>query len=214
MTNQNPKVDVYFKSVKKWYDELQMLRKIILDCSLTEELKWRVPCYTLQGSNIVIIGGFKEYCALTFVKGVLLKDSTGILLKPGESTQSARLIRFTRVQEIVNLEPVLKAYINEAIDVEKTGLKVIFKKTPEPVPEELQSKLDEIPALKTAWNVLTPGRQRAYILYFSAPKQSKSKQSRIENSMLKILAGKGINDCTCGLSKRLPACDGSHKAIR
>ena len=156
----NPKVDVYLSKAKKWREEMEKLRTIVLDCGLTEELKWGKPCYTFQESNIVIIQGFKESCALLFCKGALLKDANGILDKPGENTQAARRIRFTNVREIVEMEPILKAYIHEAIEAEKAGLKVNFKKNPEPVPEEFQNKLDEIPALKTAFAALTPGRQR------------------------------------------------------
>ncbi len=191
----NPKVDGYLRKNKKWQKELGKLRTIILDCRLTEEVKWRVPCYTFQKSNIVLINGLKEYCALGFFKGALLKDANGILKKPGENTRAARLIRFTDVREIVVMEPVLKAYIREAIELEKAGLKVDFKKDAElTIPEEVQDKFDEIPALKTAFGALTPGRQRAYILHFSAPKQSKTRASRVEKCMQKILNGKGLDD--------------------
>jgi uncharacterized protein YdeI (YjbR/CyaY-like superfamily) len=194
MNRMNHKVDVYLSKAKKWQEEFAKLRMVILDCGLTEELKWGKPCYTFQKSNIVIIQGFKEYCALMFCKGALLNDPNGILKKPGENTQAARQIRFTKVREIVEMEPILKAYIYEAIEVEKAGLKVNFRKNPEPIPEEFQNKLDEIPALKTAFDALTPGRQRAYILYFSAPKQSKTRESRVEKCMQQILNGKGLND--------------------
>jgi uncharacterized protein YdeI (YjbR/CyaY-like superfamily) len=167
---------------------------IILNCGLTEELKWGKPCYTFQESNIVIIQGFKEFCALLFCKGALLNDPNGILEKPGENTQASRRIPFTNVREIVEMEPILKAYIYEAIEAEKAGLEVNFKKNPEPIPKEFQNKLDEIPALKTAFDALTPGRQRAYILYFSAAKQSKTRESRVEKCMRQILNGKGLND--------------------
>jgi uncharacterized protein YdeI (YjbR/CyaY-like superfamily) len=190
----NPQVDEYLRKAKKWQEEMEKLRMIILDCQLTEELRWGKPCYTFQKSNIVIIQGFKEYCALMFCKGALLSDPNGILKKPGENTQAARQIRFANVREIVGMAPILKAYIYEAIEAEKAGLKVDFKKNPEPIPEELQNKLDEIPALKTAFDALTPGRQRAYILYFSAPKQSKTRGSRVEKCMRQILNGKGLND--------------------
>jgi uncharacterized protein YdeI (YjbR/CyaY-like superfamily) len=190
----NPEVDGYLRKARKWQEEFKKLRRIILDCQLTEELKWGKPCYSFQNSNIVIIQRFKEFCALLFCKGALLNDANGILEKPGENTQAARRIPFTNVREIVEMEPILKAYIHEAIEAEKAGLKVNFKKNPEPIPEELQSKLDEIPALKTAFDALTPGRQRAYILYFSAPKQSKTRESRIEKCMQQILNGKGLND--------------------
>jgi uncharacterized protein YdeI (YjbR/CyaY-like superfamily) len=190
----NPKVDGYLRKAKKWQEEMEKLRMIILDCGLTEELKWGKPSYTFQKSNIVIIQGFKEFCALLFCKGALLNDANGILKKPGENTQAARRIPFTNVREIVEMEPILKAYIHEAIEVEKAGLKVDFKKNPEPIPEEFQNKLDEIPALKAAFDALTPGRQRAYILYFSAPKQSKTRESRVEKSMQRILNGQELND--------------------
>jgi uncharacterized protein YdeI (YjbR/CyaY-like superfamily) len=192
MNSINPKVDEYLRKAKKWRQEFKKLRMIILDCRLTEELKWGKPCYTFQQSNIVIIQGFKEFCALLFCKGALLKNRNGILKKFG--WQAARRIPFTDVREIVEMEPILKAYIYEAIEVEKAGLKVNLKKNPEPIPEEFQNKLDEIPALKTAFDALTPGRQRGYILYFSAPKQSKTRESRVEKCMRRILNGKGLND--------------------
>jgi uncharacterized protein YdeI (YjbR/CyaY-like superfamily) len=195
MNRMNPKVDVYISKSQKWQEELQKLRMIVLDCQLTEELKWGVPCYTFQKRNIVLIHVFKEYCALLFVKGALLKDANSILIQQTKNTQAARQIRFTNVQEIVEMETVLKAYIYEAIEVEQSGLEVNFKETTEYIiPEEFQHKLDEIPALKTAFAALTPGRQRAYILYFSAPKQSKTRESRVEKSMQQILNGKGLND--------------------
>jgi uncharacterized protein YdeI (YjbR/CyaY-like superfamily) len=191
----NPKVDGYLRKNKKWRQELQKLRTILLDCQLTEEVKWRVPCYTFQKSNVVLMHIFKEYCALLFFKGALLKDANGILIQQTKNTQAARQIRFTNVREIVEMKPVLKAYIYKAIEVEKAGLKVNFKKTTEfKIPEELQNKLDEIPALKTAFAALTPGRQRAYILYFSAAKQSKTRESRVEKYMRQILNGKGLDD--------------------
>jgi len=192
--SMNPKVDGYLRKTKKWRQEMEKLRRIILECRLTEELKWGKPCYTFQESNIVIIQGFKEFCALLFCKGALLNDPNGVLKKPGENTQAARRIPFTNVREIVEMEPILKACIHEAIEVEKAGLEVNFKKNPEPIPEEFQNKLDEIAALKTAFGALTPGRQRAYILYFSAPKQSKTRESRVEKCMRQILKGKGLND--------------------
>ncbi len=192
--SMNPKVDAYLSKAKKWREEFEKLRRIILDCGLAEELKWDKPCYTFQKSNIVIIQGFKEFCALLFCEGALLKDAKGLLEKPGENTRAARRIPFTKVREIVELEPVLKAYIREAMEAEKAGLQVNFKKNPEPIPDELQNRLNEIPALKTAFAALTPGRQRAYILYFSAPKQSKTRASRVEKWMPQILHGKGLND--------------------
>jgi len=191
----NPKVDFYFIKAQKWQEELEKLRMIILDCQLTEELKWGVPCYTFQKKNIVLIHGFKEYCALLFIKGALLNDANGILIQQTKNVQAGRQIRFTNIREIVEMETILKAYINEAIEVEKAGLKVNFKKTTEfIIPEEFQNKLNEIPALKTAFDALTPGRQRAYILYFSEPKQSKTRESRVEKCIQQILNGKGLND--------------------
>ncbi|MBB6498354.1 YdeI/OmpD-associated family protein [Pedobacter cryoconitis] len=191
----NPKVDWYFTKAKKWQEELEQLRMIILDCGLTEELKWGVPCYVLGKSNIVLIHTFKEYCALLFFKGVLLSDTNHILVQQTENTQSARQIRFTNIREIIDLKPVLKAYVYEAVEVEKLGLKVDFIKNTELVfPEEFQSKLDSIPALKTAFEALTPGRQKAYNLYFSAPKQAKTRESRVEKYMPQILHGKGLDD--------------------
>lgn len=197
MTNSrmNPKVDEYLSKAKKWQEEFGKLRKIILDCELTEDFKWMHPCYTFEKKNIVLIHEFKEYCALLFPKGSLLQDAHGILIQQTENVQAARQIRFTNVQEIVEMETILKGYIYEAIEVEKSGLEVNFKKNAEfIIPEEFQIKFDEIPALKTAFEALTPGRQRAYILYFSAPKQSKTRESRVEKYMQQILNGKGLND--------------------
>jgi uncharacterized protein YdeI (YjbR/CyaY-like superfamily) len=191
----NPKVDVYLSTAKKWQKEIEKLRMILLGCQLTEELKWGKPCYMFQKSNVVIILPLKAYCALLFCKGTLLKDAHGILVKAGENAQAARQIRFTNLREIVEMETVLKAYIHKAIDVEKAGLEVKYKKISEfKVPEELQKKLDEVPALKTAFKALTPGRQRGYFLYFSGPKQSKTRESRVEKCMRQILNGKGLND--------------------
>jgi uncharacterized protein YdeI (YjbR/CyaY-like superfamily) len=195
MNRMNPKVDFYFSKAKKWQEEFKKLRTIVLDCGLTEELKWGAPCYTFQKSNIVLIHGFKEYCALLFIKGVLLNDANSILIQQTENVQAARQIRFTNVREIAEMEAVLKAYIYEAIEVEKAGLNVNFKKITEfIIPEEFQNKLDKIPALKDAFEALTPGRQRAYILYFSAPKLSKTRESRVEKCLDLILDGMGLND--------------------
>jgi uncharacterized protein YdeI (YjbR/CyaY-like superfamily) len=191
----NPKVDFYFGKAKTWQKELEKLRMIVLGCGLTEELKWGVPCYTFKENNIVLIHVFKEYCALLFFKGALLNDPNGILIQQTKNTQAARQIRFTNVREIVKMEAILKAYIYEAIEVEKAGLKVKFKKTAEfIIPEEFQKKLDGVPGLKAAFDALTPGRQRAYNLYFSAPKQSKTRESRVEKCMQQILNGKGLDD--------------------
>ena len=191
----NPKVDFYFSKAKKWQEEFEKLRMIILDCQLTEELKWGCPCYTFQKSNIVLIHGFKEYCALLFFKGALLNDTNGILIQQTKNVQAARQIRFTNVREIVEMKSILKAYIYEAIEVEKAGLKVNFKKTIEfIIPEEFQKNLDKNPVLKTAFDALTPGRQRGYLFYFSQPKQSKTRESRVKKCMQQILNGKGLND--------------------
>ena len=195
MSQMNPKVDGFLRKAKKWQEELKALRRIVLDCQLDEEVKWRHPCYTWQGKNIVLIHGFKEYCALLFMKGVLLKDAKRILVELGENTQAGRQIRFTSVREILEMEPTLKAYIHEAIEVEKSGLKVTLKKTSAyKIPKEFKKKLDIIPALKTAFEGLTPGRQRGYLLYFSGAKQSKTRESRVEKCMQQILEGKGLDD--------------------
>ena len=189
----NPKVDFYFAKAEKWEKEVAQLRTIVLDCGLTEELKWGCPCYTFQNSNIVLIHTFKEYCALLFFKGALLNDANGILVQQTENVQAARQIRFTGVKDIV--ASTLKAYIYEAIEVEKAGLQVELKKTTEfAMPEEFQHKLDAMPAMKKAFEALTPGRQRGYLLHFAAPKQSKTRESRIEKCIPQILKGKGLND--------------------
>jgi uncharacterized protein YdeI (YjbR/CyaY-like superfamily) len=191
----NPKVDFYFTKAKKWQQEIELLREIALDCGLTEELKWGCPCYTLDKNNIVLIHVFKEYCALLFFKGALLNDPNGILVQQTENVQSARQIRFTSVEEISELQTALKGYIQNAIETEKAGLKVELKTPAEfKIAEEFQYKLDKIPALKTAFEALTPGRQRGYLLYFSAAKQSKTREDRVEKYMAKILAGKGLDD--------------------
>lgn len=191
----NPKVDWYFNKAEQWQKELGHLRKVVLSCGLTEELKWGVPCYTFQGRNVVLIHAFREYCALLFHKGALLSNAEGILIQQTENVQAARQMRFTTIDEIVEKEAIVKAYIYEAIEVERAGLKVAFKKTSAySLPEELEKKLQESPALKTAFYSLTPGRQRGYILYFSQPKQAKTRSARIEKCMQQILGGKGLND--------------------
>jgi len=204
----NPKVDVYFNDgcgrcplggtpnckVNKWTEELRFLRTLVLNTGLVEELKWGVPCYTFQKNNVVIVAGFNQYCSLTFLKGTLLNDAHAILSKPGENTQAARLIKFTSIQEIIDLEPIIKAYVFEAIELEKAGLKVVFNKNTSAIPEEFQLKCDNSPALKSAFEALTPGRQRAYLLHFSQPKQAKTRESRVENCIDKILSGKGLTD--------------------
>ena len=191
----NPKVDFYFANPKNWQDEIKQMRIIALDCGLTEELKWGCPCYTFHKTNIVLIHVFKEYCAFLFFKGALLQDAKGILIQQTENVQAARQIRFTNLKEIVKKVPILKAYIYEAIEVEKAGLKVALKKTTAySVPEEFQKALDKTPALKKAFYALTPGRQRGYLLHFSAPKQSATRESRVEKCKPRILKGMGLND--------------------
>jgi len=195
LSSMNPKVEFFFSKAKKWQEEFEKLRMIVLDCDLSEELKWGCPCYTFQKGNIVLIHGFKEYCALLFFKGALLQDANGILIQQTENVQAGRQIRFTNINEITEMEPILKAYIYEAIEVEKAGLEVKLKENTEyRIPEELQQKFEEIPALKTAFEALTPGRQRGYLLHFSAPKQSKTRESRVEKFIPQILNGKGLDD--------------------
>lgn len=195
MNKKNPKIDAFLGRTKKWQPELKKLRTIILNCGLTEELKWGQPCYTLQGKNVVLIHGFKEYCALLFIKGTLLKDPKDILIQQTKNVQAGRQIRFTSLKEIVKLEPVLKAYLREAIKIEESGLKVHLKEHSEYIiPDEFQYRLSRDPALRNAFEELTPGRQRGYILYFSAPKQSKTREARIEKCTDKILDGLGLND--------------------
>lgn len=190
----NPEVDEYISKAKKWREEMKQLRMISLDCGLTESLKWGKPCYSFQESNIAIIQPFKESCAFMFFKGVLLEDPRGVLEKPGENSRVVRRISFTGVQEIIEMELILKSYLNEAIEAEKAGLEVNLEEKSEPVPEEFQKKLDENPALKTSFEELTPGRQRGYILYFSDAKQSKTRQRRVEKYIDKILNGKGLRE--------------------
>ncbi|HTD97811.1 MAG TPA: YdeI family protein [Mucilaginibacter sp.] len=195
MNTMNPKVDFYFNKAKRWQEEVRELRMISLACGLSEELKWGCPCYTLKNNNIVLIHDFKDYCALLLFKGALLSDPNGILIQQTENVQSARQIRFTNAVEIVEMTPILKAYIYEAIEVEKAGLKVELKKTADfNIPEEFQYKLDAIPALKTAFEALTPGRQRGYLFYFSQPKQPKTREARVEKYIPQILGGKGLDD--------------------
>jgi uncharacterized protein YdeI (YjbR/CyaY-like superfamily) len=191
----NPKVDWFFSKDTKWQKEYEKLRMIILDCGLMEELKWGCPCYTFENTNIVLIHGFKEYCALLFFKGALLNDPNGILIQQTKNVQSARQIRFTNIKEIVKMEKTLKAYVYEAIEVERAGLRVKLKKTSDyKTPEEFQEKLDKNKALKTAFEKLTPGRQRAYIFYFSQAKQAKTREERVEKYLTQILSGKGLDD--------------------
>jgi uncharacterized protein YdeI (YjbR/CyaY-like superfamily) len=191
----NPKVNAFLRSQKKWRAEFEKLRDILLDCDLTEELKWGQPCYTLDGKNIILMHGFKEYCAVLFPKGALLKDAKNILIQQTENVQAARQVRFTKLQEVTKLEKTLKAYVREAIEVERAGLKVPFKKTEDyEMPEELKSRLQGDPALKRAFFALTPGRQRGYIYFFSQAKQSKTREARVEKFVPKILDGLGMDD--------------------
>ncbi|MBU5353935.1 YdeI family protein [Paenibacillus barcinonensis] len=193
--NTNPKVDAYLSKIKTWKEESVKLREIILDCDLTEDYKWMHPCYTLNGKNVVLIHGFKEYCAIMFLKGSLLKDPHGILIQQTNNVQGGRQIRFTNLEQIIEQEKILKAYIREAIEVEQAGLKVEKKEVEQfAVPEELQQQFDANPAFQAAFEALTPGRQRAYLYHFSQPKQSKTKTSRIEKCMQPIMEGKGLND--------------------
>lgn len=195
MNNRNPKVDAFLRRARNWRDELAKLRAVILECGLAEELKWGIPVYTFQNKNIVGINGLKNFCALAFFKGVLLKDSKRILARPGQHTQAARWVKFTSLQEIAGKTATLKSYIRDAIEIEKAGVKIKLKKTPDfKVPEEFQTKLAEAPKLKAAFEALTPGRQRAYLFYFSGAKQSKTRAARVEKCLRQILNGKGLND--------------------
>lgn len=210
----NPKVEAFFEKQTTWKAEMDKLRSIILDCLLNEDYKWRVPCYTLNNANIVLIHGFKDYCAIAFFKGALMSDPEKILIQQTENVQSARQIRFANLKEIEKMEPLIKAYIFEAIEIEKAGLKVEAKKHEAyEVPEELQIKLNSDNTFKAAFEKLTPGRQRGYLLFFAGAKQAKTRSARIESSLPRIYKGKGLTDCICGYSKRMPNCDGSHKYL-
>lgn len=195
MNPMNPSVDGYVRKNKRWHDELQALRRIILDSPLTEEIKWRVPVYTLGGKNVIFLGAFKEWCGISFIKGVLMNDPNKILIQQTEESQSVRIIRFKNTAEILEIESVLKAYVRQAIDLEKSGAKVKLKKiTQRKIPVELRKQFTATPALKTAFKALTPGRQRAYLIYFSSAKQSKTREARMEKCKPRILAGKGLDD--------------------
>ena len=208
----NPKINEFFEGLTKWKEELQVLRTYVLDCLLHEEVKWKVPCYTQNGKNIVLIHGFKDYFALLFMKGALLQDSENILIQQTENVKSGRQIRFTSIEQLVAMEATIKAYIFEAMEVEKAGLKIEHKKKEAyEVPDELIEKFNQDPVFKIAFETLTPGRQKGYLLHFFGSNNSKTRTNRIEKYMGKILQGKGMTDCTCGLSKRMPNCDGSHK---
>lgn len=210
----NQEVDKYLNSLKKCQDELTELRKIIIECELNEDFKWMHPCYTLMNKNVLLIHEFKDYCSILFHKGALLKDPENILVQQTENTQSARQIRFTNLSEIIELKPIIKKYIKEAIAIEKSGLQVKKKKTSEfEIPEELEQKFEENTEFEKAFKNLSSGRQRGYLLHFAQAKQSKTRTSRIEKNRKRIFDGKGLNDCTCGLSKRIPNCYGSHKQL-
>lgn len=214
MPATNPQVDDYFAKLKTWGAELVELRAIVLGAGLTEAWKWRAPCYTLDGANVAILHHFKESCGIGFFKGALLKDPKGLLVKPGENSQAARVVRFTDVAEIVKNKPALRALIKNAIEVEAAGLKVERDKdTPLELPEELEARFEDDPALQAAFEALTPGRRRAYAMHFAAAKQSTTRVARIDKCAPRILDGKGLNDCVCGLTKKPPGCDGSHKSL-
>ena len=213
MSNKNPKVNPFFLNLKKWRSELEVLREIVLANDFVEELKWNSPCYTIEGKNVVILQGFKEYFGVLFFKGALLKDSENILSQPGE-VQAGRQIRLKSMEEIVSLEQVIRSYILEAIDIEKSGAKVEMKKVDDfEMPNELLEAFAQNGAVKSAFLALTPGRQKAYALHVSDAKQQQTRYDRIEKIIPRILKGKGLTDCICGLSKRMPSCDGSHKNL-
>jgi uncharacterized protein YdeI (YjbR/CyaY-like superfamily) len=215
MSNKNPQVDEFLERAKKWSTEMSMLRELVLECNLTEEYKWRQPCYALNGKNVVFVNSFKDFCVLAFFKGSLLADPLHVLARAGENTQGMRMIRFTNCEQIQKIEAEIKQYIFEAIEIEKAGLKVPKTDVASPsYPTELEEVFEKNPTLQAAFEQLTPGRQRAYILHFSSAKQTETRLSRIEKLTPRILKGKGIDDCICGLSKRMPSCDGSHKAIK
>ena len=210
----NPKVDDFILNSKKWSAEITQLRKLLLECGLTEEFKWRAPCYCYQGSNVILIASVRAFCTISFFKGILLNDSENLLSKPGENSQAMRFFKFTNTLEIEQQKDIIKNYIYEAIEIEKAGLKVTFQSNTElELAAELQNELSKNQALKTAFEALTPGRQRGYNLYISGSKQSKTRMARLAKYIPRILNGKGINDCVCGLSKKMPSCDGSHKYI-
>jgi uncharacterized protein YdeI (YjbR/CyaY-like superfamily) len=210
----NQKIEDFFSSATQWQKEMELLRSLALACGLNEEFKWMHPCYTFKENNVIIIHGFKEYCAINFFKGALLQDADKLLVQQTENVQSARQLRFTNTEEIIKLEATIKAYIFEALEVEKAGLKVELKKHDDYiVPEELQHKIDNNPTFKTAYEALTPGRQRGYILHITAAKQAQTRTDRVEKCTPRILKGKGLTDCICGKSKRMPNCDGSHKYL-
>ena len=211
----NKEVDVYLAKAKKWQKEMQLLRELLLTCKLEEAIKWGKPCYTFQGNNVVMIQAFKEHCDLGFFKGALLKDKNGILIKAGENTQAGRQLRFTDINEIEKLSKIIKTYIKEAVNIEKDGIQYQTDSKAEQIHvEELIQLFKKDSALKKAFESLTPGRQRAYLIHFSGAKQAETRITRIQKQTAKILCGKGMNDCTCGLSKRMPNCDGSHNKLK
>ncbi len=211
----NPKVDQYLSNVGKWQSELELLREIVLSCGLTEAFKWKHPCYMFNDKNVVILHEFRDYCAISFFKGALLKNSNDLLIQPTKNIQAERQIRFTGPLQITDLKDQLKHLILEAIEVEKSGLKVKMKDTSEfEMPEELKLMFKTDPEFKSAFESLTPGRQRGYLLHFGQAKQAKTRYSRIEKNRERIYKAKGLNDCICGLSSRMPRCDGSHKTLR
>lgn len=211
----NTSVETYFENLKQWKPELELLRSIVLDCGLVEEFKWRGPCYTFNNSNCIIIGGFKDNFVISFLKGVFLRDDHELLQKPGDNSQTVRFMRFTEASQVLELEPIIKTYIYEAIEVEKAGMKLdpADKPTLEYIPE-FEKIMSENAEFKAAFEALTPGRQRAYNMHFASAKQSETRTSRIISIMPRVLKGKGLNDCICGLSKRMPNCDGSHKMLK
>lgn len=214
MNERNPQVNEFFERVSSWKDEMLLLRNILLDCGLTEELKWKHPCYTVNGKNVVMIGGFKEYCALMLFKGSLLMDDAKLLVVPGSNSDATRQIRFANTESIRKLEKLIKQYMFEAMEVEKAGKKVKVKSVSEmSFPAELMEKFESDKLFKEAFESLTPGRQKGYLIHFNGAKQSATRRNRIEKYSERILKGKGIDDCICGLSKRIPRCDGSHKNI-
>ncbi|MCF8326335.1 MAG: YdeI/OmpD-associated family protein [Leadbetterella sp.] len=211
---KNELLDDFFEKPSNWHDELNELRKIVLETGLIEELKWKQPCYTMDGTNLLMVSSFKDFAFVSFLNGSLLADSENILVKPGENSQFSRLMRFKNVEEIKKLKPTLLSYMYEMIEAHKAGIKPITDKNKElDFPEELLLKFEKDTAFKAAFEALTPGRQRAYNIYFTGAKQSKARESRIENYTQRIMNGKGFNDCVCGMSKKMPGCDGSHKYI-
>lgn len=205
-----PNVDQYIDSHAKWQKELKQLRKLVLETELTEAWKWRAPCYTLDGKNVAMIAAFKNDCVLSFFKGPLLKDPDNLLVAPGENSRTFRVVRFTDARQISKLKSQLKFLLEQAIEVERSGKQIEAKKGPNEFPAEFQAKLKEDAKLKKAFEALTPGRQRAYVMHFAAAKQSKTRTARIEKFAPRILDGKGMNDCICGLTQKPPGCDGSH----